>query len=283
MNLIIGKRSNLSQKLSQQIANCILISSDSIDIELSDIINKVREPINLIFNNFQNSILLGEHSRLDKYIENSIAVTSKILTMLSEGNVSVLKIIYTSSSSVYGNNKFCSETDHPMPTSLQASLKVANEELIKRFCSAYNIKYTITRIFNMYGGNDHFSVISKIKNSYFNHEALEIINNGTGIRDYVYIDDVVEIYNIILSLNEAPKILNIASGNGRRVVDFLNILDRNKIRIKTTNKEKDEIKASIADVSLLSKFKNIQDFVNVEDYLLKELKISKTKPMVFNE
>lgn len=271
MNIIIGKRSNLSQQLSEKIENCILISSDKVDNELPDILKDAQQPINLIFNNFQNSTLLSENSIFDKYIENSIVVTSKVLTMLLSSNLDIAKIIYTSSSSVYGNNKFCSETDQVMPMSLQAALKVANEELIKRFCVARGINFTIARIFNMYGGEDRFSVISKIKDAYKHNQPLNIINGGMAVRDYIHIEDVVEVYKKILKTENLPVILNIASGNGKRVHDILNHLKSKNINIEIKNQQRDEIKASIANIDLLSTLLDTSGFIRVEDYLSKEL------------
>lgn len=272
MNIIVGKRSNLSQRLNQRINNCILISSENFEIEFLNTLKYIDKPCSIIFNNFQNSTLLNDYSRLDKYIESSILITSKILTLLSKSNVIVSKIIYTSSSSVYGNNKFCSEKDDTKPMSLQAALKFANEELIKSFCLLNKIDFTIARIFNMYGGNDHFSIISKILNTYFNKDILNIVNDGNGIRDYVYIDDVVDTYRALLNTNKSYPIINIAKGSGKKLLDIINYLEHNNIKIQTNNTQRDEIKASVADTSLLSSLLNTENFMNVEEYIIKKLK-----------
>lgn len=273
LTLIIGKRSNLSKKLFASLDNSILVASHDIENNMSDIFkNHKNKIINIIFNNFQSSILLNDNSDFNDYITKSILNTSKVLTFLIANNIQINKVIYTSSSSVYGNNKFCSESDQVKPMNLQGALKIANEELIKRFCVDHNISYTITRIFNMYGGNDNFSIISKIKNAYLNNEELNIINDGMGIRDYVHIDDVTEVYKILLyNTSKIPQILNIASGNGKKLFDILNILSKNRIYINTNNIQREEINASIADIELLNQLVDIQDFINVQDYLLKKL------------
>lgn len=270
MVVIVGKRSNLSKNIAFQIKNCILISNSS---ELESILNttKVDDKIKLIFNNFQISTKLNDCNDLDEYVDKSIYETSKILDVLDKKEIHTSKIIYTSSSSVYGNNKFCSEVDSVMPMSLQAALKVANEELIKRFCESRNIDYTIARIFNMYGGEDKFSVISKIKKTYLNNEPLNIINGGISIRDYIHINDVINVYLKLLELEALPKILNIASGNGKRVHDLLNFLKSKSIQIQTINIDRDELKASIANTDLLNTLVDTTDFIQVEDFLLKEL------------
>jgi len=272
--LVIGQRSNLSKFLHMHLKNSLVFSTIFDDNCISTIKNLQMNQINIqiVFNNFEGSTNLYSSRALDDYVKNSIYSTAKILTTLDENNIDVDKIVYTSSSSVYGNNKFCSETDPVMPMSLQASLKVANEELIKRFCEVRNIDYTIARIFNMYGGEDRFSVISKIKDAYISNQPLNIINGGVAIRDYVYITDVVKSYEKILETTNAPKIINIASGNGKRVHDMLSHLQSNSIYIPTVNSQRDELKASIANTDLLDTLVDTRNFIQVEDYLLKELR-----------
>ncbi len=272
MVLIFGKRSNLSKALGKSIEDAILLSSKENFEEIISALRLKKENVQIIFNNFQASTDLYDIKNLDNYIENSIFNTARILTMLEKNNIVIDKIIYTSSSSVYGNNKFCSEIDSVMPTSLQAALKVSNEELIKRFCEARNIDYTIARVFNMYGGEDKFSVISKIKYAYINKRSLNIINGGTSIRDYICINDVINVYLQLLKIKKLPKILNIASGNGNRVYDILNFLKLEGLQIQTVNTQRDELKASIANTDLLNTIIGTTDFIKVEDYLLKELK-----------
>lgn len=269
MTLIVGKRSNLSKALINNIDDVVLVSAHE-DFEY---LLEGQKHIKVIFNNFQASTNLYDTQDLDKYIENSISHTANILTMLDKHSVIIDKIIYTSSSSVYGNNKFCSEIDNVNPMSLQASLKVANEELIKRFCKSRNINYTIARIFNMYGNEDNFSVISKIKKAYLNKENLNVINNGEAVRDYIHISDVVKIYKKLLTTNSVElNVLNIASGEGKNIKHILEQLRENNIQLHTNNIQKEEIKASIADTTKLNEIIDTSNFIRVEDFLLKELK-----------
>ena len=88
-----------------------------------------------------------------------------------------------------------------MPLSLYSSLKITSEKLIEGFCSEMNIDYIIARVFNMYGGNDNFSVISKIINASLLKKTLHLVNNGTSVRDYIHINDVVNCYKLMLKSN----------------------------------------------------------------------------------
>ncbi len=72
----------------------------------------------------------------------------------------------------------------------------------------------------MYGGDDNFSIVSKIIDSYRGGDRLTIFNNGSAIRDFIHIDDVVYIYNRLLSLRNRAKVLNIGLGVGISVADI---------------------------------------------------------------
>lgn len=271
VTILLGRRSNLSRKLYANISGAVLISTGDFKQTVVRCMRDNTQEFNIIFNNFQSSVDLYSDINYSKYIENTIHSTANILDVIASLNIKVNKLIYSSSSSVYGNNKFCSELDQVQPMSLQASLKIANEELIKRFCFSRSINFTIARIFNMYGGDDSFSVISKIKKAYQENDLLSIVNDGHGIRDYIHIDDVVNAYKTLLSTDKHYPVVNIALGQGNRISEILNFLKNHHISVKTQNITRDEIKASIADVTLLSELIDTDKFINVHEYLLDEL------------
>ena len=270
---IMGKGSNLSSFLSKKIINSKLISSREILTNIEELnVLKDNLPINIIFNNFQPATKLNEFVNLENYVVNSILTTSKVLDFIKNNRIVVNKIIYTSSSSVYGNNILCNENDELKPMNLHASLKVANEKLVEKFCIENSVDYTISRIFNMYGGDDNFSIISKIIKAYKNNEELNIVNNGNAIRDFIHIEDVVDIYSKILDKKDI-KILNIGSGNGSSIKNILDFLNNHNIKIKTKNIQREELKISTADISKLKELLKKDTFFEVEDYLKKELNI----------
>jgi len=273
MTFIIGKRSNLSRRLFEKMGDSVQISASDIENNIHTVL-KYRncEEVNIIFNNFQASTLLNQNNDFESYITKSILNTSKLLTFLITNKIKINKLIYTSSSSVYGNNKFCSENNQVKPMNLQGALKVSNEEMIKIFCEKHKINYTIARVFNMYGGEDKFSIVSKIKDSYLEDKVLNIINHGKAIRDYIYIDDVVKVYRrLIDNVENLPKKLNIATGHGVRVMDLLHALENENLEIKTNNIQREEISTSIADVSALSEIIDVEKFKNVKNFLIHKL------------
>jgi len=268
--LVVGQRSNLSIKIYERLSNVVLLSTNDI-LNDENLFDKFKDKsITLIFNNFQPAYKLNDLKDPLAYVNNSVLVTAKILSKI-ENELCVNKIIYTSSASVYGNNNFCDENDILMPLNLHASLKITNEKLIESFAQEFDIDYTIARVFNMYGGSDKFSIISKIIKTTQNNQTLDIINNGSAIRDYIHIDDVVESYIMLIS-SKNINYINIASGLGISVKNILDYLKLHNFIIKVKNISKSEIKISTSSVDKLSKLVEINKFKKVEEFILKEMK-----------
>jgi nucleoside-diphosphate-sugar epimerase len=271
LTLIIGKSSNLSIALDKSIPNAILISSLSISKELDNIKYVQYDSINIIFNQFQQSTKLNSLDNPIEYIQRSIVSTTQVLSYFKDKEIQIKKIIYTSSSSVYGNNTSCNEKDDINPQSLHSSLKLANEQLIKKFSIDNNINYTIARVFNMYGGNDNFSIVSKITNIYKNKSVLNLINNGEAIRDFIYIDDVVYIYKKLLFENSCIDILNIATGEGKSVLYILDFLRQKDIVISSNSITREELMVSISNNKLLKDFIGEYKFKNVAEFIYEKI------------
>jgi len=264
ITLIIGKESNLSQSLYKKLDNCFLVSSREVTKDATFLKEFKNKNIDIIFNNFQPAVRLNDLHDSSRYITNSILSTSVVLDYFKDTDIN--KIIYTSSSSVYGNNIFCKESDELKPMNLHAALKVANEKLIQKYCMDNKIDYTIARIFNMYGGDDRFSIISKIIKVYENKEVLTIVNRGNAIRDFIHIDDVVDVYLGLLNLKDV-KIINVGTGEGNSIKNILDFLRHQGIDIDTKNTKRDELKVSTADITYLKALLNKDKFIEMEEYL----------------
>jgi nucleoside-diphosphate-sugar epimerase len=271
INVIIGKRSNLTQKLLSVLDNSLAVSSGAIVKEM-DNIDWCSHDVNLILNQFQPAKKLNDFSSPIDYINNAIDSTAKILEFIKSKSININKIIYTSSSSVYGDNKSCHESDALSPISLQSALKIANEKMVIKFCQDMGFDYTIARIFNMYGGVDNFSIISKIINCFKYNQTLTLINNGQSTRDFIHINDVVNIYHRILMVKNLP-VVNIASGQVESVKSILRHLQENQIILKTNNIISNEILTSIADNSKLLSIMGGYQFIKVKDHVVSCIKL----------
>ncbi|WP_415303494.1 NAD-dependent epimerase/dehydratase family protein [Candidatus Pelagibacter sp. Uisw_090] len=272
--IIIGRNSNLSNHLLEKLKNAKVISSREISNNIDILSEFKNQKIKLIFNNFHPAIKLNEMINAEEYIMNSIGLTSKILNYFLINDIKINKIIYTSSSSVYGNNKFSTETDELKPLNLYASLKIANEKMIEKFSTDNKINYTISRLFNMYGGNDKFSIISKIFFAIKTTQEITIVNNGNSIRDFIHINDVVDIYIKLLNIKNI-KVVNIGTGIGRSVKSIIKSFAKYKIKIFTKNISRNELKESTANIKILNKILDKKIFIQIEDYIKEQLSHNK--------
>jgi nucleoside-diphosphate-sugar epimerase len=271
--LIFGSRSNFSRQLKKNISNSELVSGDTV-LNNKNYLKQFKscENLNIIINSFYPATKLNLFSEPLAYIQSSILILASILNQIKELQISVGKILYTSSASVYGVNNYCHENDVLMPLNLHSSLKVSSEKLIEGFCNEMDINYVTARVFNMYGGSDKFSVISKVINANLLHSTLHLVNYGCSIRDYIHINDVVMCYKKILEC-DVRGVINVASGKGESVKNILNFLEEKGIRkFNIKNYEKSEIDISVANIDNLSGIIDSNDFVNVTDYIMLKIK-----------
>ncbi len=109
LNIIVGKRSNLSNHLLESLDNAIAVSSSQTIESLYQLEWSKIDKANLILNQFQPATRLNDLSNPVGYIENAILTTANILMFVKDKQSKINKVLYTSSSSVYGNNESCIE------------------------------------------------------------------------------------------------------------------------------------------------------------------------------
>lgn len=222
-------------------------------------------PICVILNNFQTATRLTDLTGPVAYVDVSLGVTARVLEALRGRDVR--KLIYTSSASVYGNNVLCRENDRAVANSLHSSLKVANEALVSDFGAQFHIDTTIVRLFNMYGGDDCFSVISKIVDAVQSRSPLQVANHGNAVRDFIHVDDVVRSYEAVLRQRDL-KVVNVATGLGTSVRSIVEVVRSNGHELEVSSRQREEIGVSIADVSRLAEIADVSTFRRVTNYVV---------------
>ena len=104
--------------------------------------------------------------------------------------------------------------------------------MVKNFCSKNKINFTIVRLFNVFGGNDKFSIISKIIDTYKRkNNFLNLINRGEAVRDFIHINDVTFIYNLILK-QKKNGVVDVGRGYGIKISNILETLKYENFNIK---------------------------------------------------
>jgi UDP-glucuronate 4-epimerase len=128
------------------------------------------------------------------YVNSNISGFLNVLEGCRHGATSHL--VYASSSSVYGANKtlpFSEKDNVDHPISLYAATKKSNELMAHTYSSLFGIPMTGLRFFTVYGpwGRPDMALF-KFTKAIFNGDPIEIYNHGDMLRDFTYIDDIVE-------------------------------------------------------------------------------------------
>lgn len=134
------------------------------------------------------------------YVQSNLVGFGNILECCREFNVHHL--VYASSSSVYGGNKdlpFKESHGVNHPISLYAASKRANELMAHTYSHLYSLPTTGLRFFTVYGpwGRPDMALFLFTK-AILNNEPIKIFNNGDMLRDFTYIEDLIEsLYRLI--------------------------------------------------------------------------------------
>lgn len=168
----------------------------------------------------------------DVYMESNVMGFFNILECCRHYRVQHL--VYASSSSVYGSNEKVpySEADRvDNPVSLYAATKKTNELMAHTYSKLYGIPTTGLRFFTVYGPAGrpdmaYFSFTGKLLRG----ETIEIFNYGNCMRDFTYIDDIVEGVERVLKRppeTEVPyRIYNIGNSAPENLLTFVDILQQ---------------------------------------------------------
>jgi len=259
---IIGS-GNLSNLLGQKISNTKIYSAEEF-LNNIDRINK-KKKINLIINSFYSSSQLKKLNSQELFVKKTLFEISKILDLLNP--TVIKKIIYTSSASTYGIDNQTINLKDDNNRFIYAIFKMSAEFMIKNYCLKKNITFIICRIFNIYGGEDKFSILQKLKKAAISKKKIIIFNSGKSIRDFIHIDDVIIIYNYILKKKIKSGTYDIGTGIGIRIIDIIKKIKFKKQNLVYKKTQTMEIKKSVANNTKLFKQITKLKFKKIDDYL----------------
>ena len=190
----------------------------------------------------------------------NLNATVKLLKAAADNNVK--KIIFSSSSSVYGQNKNMplKETENPMPMSPYASSKASCELYLKSFYESYGLNFTSLRYFNVFGpGQDknsqYAAVIPNFISAILEKRQPEIYGDGKQTRDFIFVKDVVRA-NINAAESDFNGIINIASGKKLSINQLYEIIKttlNSDLTPEFLPERPGDIKHSLADISNMEK------------------------------
>lgn len=213
----------------------------------------------------------------------NLNATIKLLKCAVDNDVE--KIVFSSSSSVYGQNRNMplKETERPMPTSPYASSKASCELYLKSFYDSYGLKYTSLRYFNVFGprqdkNSQYAAVIPNFIGAILDGKQPEIYGDGEQTRDFVFVRDVAKA-NVCACKSDYNGIVNIASGEKITINQLYEIVKKtlnSDLEPKYLPQRQGDIKHSLADVKNMEKINFKIDSGNFEKQLEETINWFKT-------
>ena len=257
-----------------------------IDCEIKeiDIINKSAIESFLSKRNFDGvfhfaakSIVSESFKFTEIYKKNNIDGTKNLIESMKTNNIN--KLIFSSSASVYGNNSNIpiKEKEKLNPCNPYGNTKVESENIINKFCNQGDIKAISFRYFNAAGAhpsgkigenhNPETHLIPNLMKSVIDEKhRFKLFGgkenptpDGTCIRDYIHVNDIVNAHYIGMQKisNLKPyNVYNIGSGKGYSILEIIKAIEsvtKKKVKYIFSDERKNEPSSLVADITKIKK------------------------------
>lgn len=275
-NLSTGKLTNLKTLESD---NLEIIKEDICTVNMDDLTSNIDYIFHLAA---MASVPLSIENPI-KCNEINVSGTVNLLKSAVENNVK--KIVFSSSSAVYGENKNMplKETEPLMPMSPYAASKASCELYLQAFHESYDLNYTILRYFNVFGSkqdknSQYAAVIPNFISAILEKKQAVIYGDGEQTRDFVHVSDIVKA-NIAACKSNYNGVVNVASGEKITINQLYEII-KNSLNSDLEPiylpERSGDIKHSLADVSNMKNIDLKIDSTNFESQLLETIEWFKT-------
>jgi len=164
----------------------------------------------------------------EKAFESHVLLTFQVLEFCRQNKIG--KFIFPSSGLVYGDyrRRPVTEETSPSPQNIYSASKLSAEALIMGYSKSFEILCIIVRLGNVYGPGGHEdTVVSTIINQIRAGQKI-VVRDFTPIRDFIYINDVIEGLIRLLSSSDKPEcpIVNLSTGVGTSVFNLAMMASR---------------------------------------------------------
>jgi UDP-glucuronate 4-epimerase len=187
----------------------------------------------------------------------------------------IKKLVFASSSSVYGNNKKVpfseyDPVDHPI--SPYAATKKAGELLCYTYYHLHGIEAFCLRFFTVYGPRQRPEMaITKFVDAIIHNKPISLFANGLSSRDYTYVQDIVS--GVISALSNVSKfeIINIGNSSPINLLSLLGVIENSigkKSRYNLLPAQVGDVDETYADISKASRILNYHPEYSIEKGIL---------------
>ena len=254
-NLFSGKENNIKPFLSNPNVN--FVKGSITDLPL---LNKTFDGVHGVFH--EAAIASVPRSITNPSASNETNVTGTLNVLIAARDAGVKKVLFASSSSVYGDTPTLPKTEEmkPSPQSPYAVSKLAGEYYMAVFSSVFGLKTLSLRYFNVFGPrqdpkSEYAAVIPKFVTSILREDSPTIYGDGRQTRDFTYVKDVARA-NIMGMESNAEGVCNIAYCKRIDLIELADIImdiTGNRVPVKFEAPRPGDVKDSLADINRAQK------------------------------
>ena len=263
-NLSNGKKDNLSSIIDK----VEFVNGDIRDFEL---LKNTLKNTDGVFHEAALASVQESFSKQQEYHDVNVNGTENVLKLGKEFG---FKIVYASSSSIYGNpSKIPIEEDDPKnPINPYAQTKLDDENLAVKY-TQIGVRVIGLRYFNVFGerqSQTYAGVIKKFVKKVRNNEPPIINGDGQQTRDFVYVGDVVQANILAMKSNVDHGFFNIGTGSTITVLELANlVIDSFGLSLKPVHGPElpGDVKITKADISRAKKLLNWEPKTRIEEWL----------------
>lgn len=212
-----------------------------------------------------------------KYILDNIMATVNLLECIKKYNLDIKKFVFASSSSVYGDVVADKYSENLELTSLKCPYAISKkccEDLIKNYNYLYGINSVCLRFFSVYGPGQREDLFLPILiKNILNNQTTNIFGDGSVLRDYTYIDDIIN--GIIKSMyyNQTSfEIFNLGSGHPYSINEIISIVRNHfkdyNVKLNYQSNRKEESNKTYCDTSKSKKLLNFEAKMDIDNGIL---------------
>ena len=265
-NLNTGRKENLA-KINDKIN---FVNGDIRDYKL---LEKLVSDTSGVFHEAALASVQDSFNMKDEYFDVNVNGTENIFKLAKEYG---FKVVYASSSSVYGNPKKIpiNEDDDRKPINPYAETKLDGEVLAKKY-SEMGVKVIGLRYFNVFGkrqSKEYAGVIKLFLHNIQQKKSPKINGDGLQTRDFVHIDDVVMANIFAMDSDINHKFFNVGSDSSISILDLANlIIGASGLSLKPIHGPElsGDVRATQADIKLIRKLLNWEPKMKLDDWLTK--------------
>lgn len=264
-----AKESNLSAlRLSPHFA---FIEANLLEYDLS----RLLEGVDYVFHQAaQAGVRASWGQNFSVYTENNVLATQRLLEEAK--GLPIKKIIYASSSSIYGNAKELPVTEEtlPQPISPYGVTKLAAEHLCRLYWVNFRVPTVSLRYFTVYGPRQRPDMgFHKFFRAMLKGDEITLYGDGDQTRDFTFVSDAVAANLACMDAPVSGDLFNVGGGSRisvNRVLELMQSISGREARIRRIDDQKGDVRHTFADTTRAREALGFRPSVSTEEGLRRE-------------